>query len=255
MRYPELTDEQRRRVLDYARSQVAVAGFAKLQLALLAPYALARSYSRVLPGSARAVAEQEAAQPLHRAAELAAVAASCRDSARRARRRGNAAARMFCSELVFRAYEAAFAPIEIIDPLYDRRSRRRRSLAPGTGSARGRDVRYGQPETESAFAERGAVSDWAEPAEIRSVLDAYDDFVELDVLSDPDLAPSRTPGGSADLGAAEGGLAGPRDPGPGGPLTPARRLEFADMITPGDYWSSPSLDPVAALHRTPDRRR
>ena len=127
---------------------------------------------------------------------------------------------MFCSELVYRSYDHAGLPIEIIDPLYDRYQHlRQRSAVVPIGGA--------WPPAAPVEATAGARTETSD-----ALLADYGDFFEREVLSDP---------------TEDAGPDGMR----GWPGRRGRPPEFADMITPGDFWSSPDLEPVAVLHRPP----
>ena len=127
--------------------------------------------------------------------------------------------RFFCSELVYRAYAAAGLLIDIPDSLFARYMARRQ-----TGGRRG--------SLETGIGLERGVGDF-DPG--RS-LAAYEEFFERVVLSDVPVA-------TDNIGTYERlPLDWKRTP-----------PEPADMVTPGDYWSSPDLRPVAVLHRLPRR--
>ncbi len=230
MRYRNITDVHRRQVLDYADARRSASDFAVQEMVLLAPFALQRSYvGRGKPGN-------DVMRGLIKACKFYAQASVVV---------AEPAERMFCSQLVYRSYKSAGLKVEIIDPLYTRYNVPR---------ARGH---ANQPYSslEGDIEERDAAV----------MLDEYSTFFEEQVLTQPQVV------APADIAA------GHRPQGLAGPVATARGSEpqtgdqyrergwsdlvgrrgrapqFDDMITPGDFWASPSLEPVAILHRPPDR--
>jgi hypothetical protein len=133
--------------------------------------------------------------------------------------------RVFCSELVYRSFAHAGLPMEIVDPLFER-------FAAGRGGGR---------------REGGRRGDDPAPETLDDVLEDYRDFFEDAVTAEP-----RPDEVWAVEVAGDGRRGGPDDRrGWLRPAGPRREMELADMITPGDFWSSPSLKPVAVLHRLP----
>jgi hypothetical protein len=171
-----------------------------------------------------------------------------------ARKRSKAPAgrqELFCSQLVYLAYQRAGLAVEILEPLFTR-YHSRRHLAPfqsggGEGPAgpedpelarlvEGYDAVFEQdvmdpaPEAPGAPGATGATGTATEATGAAGATGAaYDES---------DLAPL------AGLGFGSGSRQEPAPP-------PARRRapELGDMVTPGDFWSSPSFDSVAVLHR------
>ncbi|MCW2804549.1 MAG: hypothetical protein JWN06_2766 [Propionibacteriaceae bacterium] len=253
MRYRGISDDQRHRVLEYARSRVSEVKFAKVRLPLLAPFALARSYFSSPSRAEPTDRDPSGTDAALRSAGLATLVGTCQAYASRLTRGKDTAERMFCSELVYRAYEAATVPIKILDPLFERPGRRPEDShtyphdafsnhAPAHSSREAGGPLKG-PILEPAEMEKGSATN---RSEIMNVLGSYDEFLKREVLVDPWARP-----GPAELSVEEDIPKG----AVGRAFTSVQRLEFADMITPGDYWSSPSLDPIAVLHRPPTRRR
>jgi hypothetical protein len=133
--------------------------------------------------------------------------------------------RMFCSELVYRSFAHAGLSIEIVDPLFER-------FPSGSGDGRRGD---------------GGRGDDGMPETLDDVLEDYRDFFEDTVTADP--LPEEVWAVEAAGDGRRGGPDGRR--GWLRPTGPRREMELADMVTPGDFWSSPSLEAVAVLHRPP----
>jgi hypothetical protein len=223
VRYRGIDDERRLRVLQFAQDCTSSTRFAAIDAWLLTPFAVERSYSG-------------GDEPLNDV--IAGVIRACKQYARRSlAQRSGATDRMFCSELVYRSYEKAGLRIEILDPLFARyRHAHRRSAA------------LGSPAGQRGW--RGE-----DPANTMALLDDYEDFFEQEVLS-PRASAVGHRDADADTGAADGVPDIPQTRGGAAQRSwGARRRapEFADMITPGDFWSSPSLDPIAVLHRPAGR--
>lgn len=204
LRHPDMSENQRHSAVAHAADLQRRAEFAVPEMALLAPYALQRSFggdirpsNAVLSGLIRTC--------------ISYVKASAS-----VRLRGSE--RLFCSQLVYQCYQHAGMEIEILDPLYDWYNRPR---ARGVG-----------PEAEEAA----------------QLLDQYSAIFEEEVLAG-------APVGGATSAEYEGGHEPSARSWPvfaalSGAARPPR---FDEMITPGDFWSSPSLDPVVAFHRPPTR--
>jgi hypothetical protein len=207
MRHRRIDDDHRARIGAYLRDQSQSARFGIKEMVLLTPFAVERSYARETPDQVTGF--------------ITAAIRAVRRVVGYATGLGEGPERLFCSELVYRSYDHAGLPIEILDPLYDRYQQlRRRSAAVPLAGARS----PGSPLEATA----GAPTEASD-----SLLAEYGDFFEREVLAGPTEA-----GG---LDATTLGWPGRR----------GRPPEFADMITPGDFWSSPDLLPVAALHRPP----
>lgn len=187
--------------------------FAVHEMVLLTPFAVDRAHG-------------DAAASLHDL--VGAVIRVSKLYARRSLHGRGGTDRMFCSELVYRSFEQAGLLIDVLDPLVGR-------LPRGTGSDRRQPGRRrGEPEAES----------------VEELLQDYVGFFEEQVrpVSGPDDAgPAEEPAGQRRSGAWDDDRRRLR------PAAPRRPLELADMVTPGDLWSSPSLRPVAVLHRPPGR--
>jgi hypothetical protein len=205
VRHQKINEGHREQIMDYLRDRVWDAEFGVKEMVLLTPFAIERSFADspdrltdLLVGAIRTLSR------------LAGYSLS------------GGPQRLFCSELVYRAYDHAALPITIVDPLFERYQEiRRRSVARLRG-AQPREISRGVPRAGRE----------AEPVSADVLLNDYGDFFESQVLAEPDYSPTR--------GAPQGRRGrGPRPP------------EFADMITPGDFWSSPDLDPVVVLHRPP----
>lgn len=201
MRHRRIDDDHRARIGAYVQDKSQSARFGVKEMVLLTPFAVERSYGDI---------------PDEVTGFIAAAIRAVRRVAGYAAGQGGGPERLFCSELVYRSYDHAGLPIEILDPLYDRyqQLRRRSAAVPLEGA---------HPPGSPLEATAGA------PTEASDILLVdYGDFFEREVLADPTAAATL------------------RWPGRRG-----RPPEFADMITPGDFWSSPDLQPVAALHRPP----
>jgi len=185
MRHPDTTDQHLQALWDYLDARVGSDEFAVMDAFLLTPFAIERAYRG-----------NDALVDLMRG-----VIGTCRAYAKLSLAKQRGGRRMFCSKLVFSAFDAAALRIDIRDPLYDRYFMRGR-----------------------------------EPSPLSSQLDEYKQFFESEVLTEEPAMPDET----HRKGATKGFLGF----GKGGPT-------FADMVTPGDLWSSPSLDLVGALHRMP----
>jgi hypothetical protein len=205
MRHRGIDDDHRARIVAYVRDQSRSARFGVKEMVLLTPFAVERSYGDT---------------PEQVTGFVAAAIRAVRRVAGQALGPGGGPERLFCSQLVYRSYDYAGLPIEILDPLYERyqQLRQRSAVVPLAGA---------WPPGSLVEATANA------PTETSDILLAdYGDFFEREVLSDPaeDAGPDVTLGWPGRRG---------------------RPPEFADMITPGDFWSSPHLEPVAVLHRPP----
>jgi hypothetical protein len=205
MRHWGIDDDHRARIVAYLREQSRSARFAVKEMVLLTPFAVERSYGDT---------------PDHLTGFVAAAIRAARRVAGHSLGQRGGPEKMFCSELVYRAYDHAGLPIEIIDPLYDRYQHlRQRSAVVPIGGA--------WPPAAPVEATAGARTETSD-----ALLADYGDFCEREVF--------RHPGDAADT-----------DVPLGWPARRGRPPEFADMITPADFWSSPDLQPLAVLHRPP----
>ncbi|MBA2558727.1 MAG: hypothetical protein H0V07_02380 [Propionibacteriales bacterium] len=218
MRHPGMARQALDRIKEYLE-ECRSAGFGALDMLLLTPFALERSkavgegrLSAVMKGTIQACAyyaKKQAISP---------------DASRQ---------NVFCSQLVYRAYEHAGLSIDISEALYER-YHSRPHLTPFQ-----RDGAAGLDEDE------------IEEIAVTALLDEYQEFFEQEVVSNPNglaLAPSPT-----DDQAAPEPLAGLSFRRGGSPSErTARALQLGDMVTPGDFWTSPSLKPAVVLHRPSD---
>jgi hypothetical protein len=219
LRHRSMNDAARRAIDMYLRN-CTLAGFGALDMVLLTPFALERS-NAAGSGSSTEL-PQRVIQALAYYAKKRSITAVNRE-------------KVFCSQLVYRAYNQAGLAIQIQDSLYDRYQSRYHYPMFRTG---------GEDEMQTGVPEEA----W-----LGRLLDEYQEVFEQDVMSEmtsraeePDTLEDA---GSAPLVGSIQFRSEDQDDLPLSPTGAPRAPELADMVTPGDFWSSPSFDCVAVLHR------
>jgi hypothetical protein len=217
MRHRDIDDARRQMIVDYLFERTQIAEFAVQEMVLLTPFAVERAYAG-------------GDQPLPEVME--GVVKACMLYARRTLAGLGTPERTFCSQLVYRAYVHAGLSIEICDPLINWYN------APRRGSGR-----RGDPRVTALFEEYKAFfeEEVLEGASAGSRADRTDE--------NADLGQRRR--GAEGTGPSAERQRGDQDVSRRSFLRPGRPPTFDEMITPGDFWSSPSLEPVAVLHRPP----
>jgi len=227
MRHREITADARQRMAEYAAECAGSGAFAERELVLLAPYALRRSYGH----DSDQLGEF-----------LASVIRLCKFMAPKTKPKPDEPSRMFCSEFVYRTYQAADLPIVIVDSLYDsymssqRTSSRQRRLPGDLDDGHRPRGRFGPAQVPPQ-----------EPQPGDALMAQYDAWFETQVVGTP-VSTYRKPASAepADVDVTlEGGLVEW--------VLQRRAPEFYEMVTPGDYWTSASLETVVTLYRPPDR--
>jgi hypothetical protein len=221
MRYRGITDTQRQQVLEFAESTCGNEEFAVPEMVCLAPYAVRRSYA----GERRPANEV-----------MAGLMKVFRFYANAFRPPVGQTQRMFCSQLVYRSYLAAGLTVEIVDPLYAFYVEPLPPRGSDGWGYRTRSRGMGEPSWLGS-----GVPDHSE--QDRELAD-YSRIFEDVVLGPPSVRDGI--GERAQSGASQHQTSRTL-----GDAIRGRQPQLEDMITPGDYWSSPSLEPIVAFHRPP----
>lgn len=132
--------------------------------------------------------------------------------------------RVFCSQFVYRTFRDAGLPITIANSLHDayQATKRARQSADRLGD----QGRYGSRDNGTDVPFTAESDPW--------LLAAYDDWFEEEVLGTPD------DDGSSSRGPYQW-------------VFKRRSPDLEEMVTPGDYWTSASLEPIVSLYRPPGR--
>jgi hypothetical protein len=221
-RHRGISDDDRRAIHQYLRGVTEDdSGYGYRDAVLLTPFALERSRGRA--GESDIEVSYKVIQ-------------ACAYLAKKRLRAPAVGQELFCSQLVYQAYEHAGLSVEITEPLYTR-YHSRHHFAPFRGGE-GDERPVGPDDPEMA-----------------RLLDEYDAIFERDVMSEliAAEAPERPVLDEADFVPLAGfaTLGSDTSEHPDASMTRARRRrpQLGDMVTPGDFWSSPSFDSVAVLHR------
>jgi len=218
MRHRDITEGGRRRIAEISAESSKAGAFAEREMVLLARYALRRSYAHD---------DNRLGEILSNFIKL------CQFMAPRTKPKPSDPPRVFCSEFVYRSYQGAGLPIEIANPLYDSyRANQRSSYRLG-----------GYPDDrDGGLRPRGMTPSSVPTVELSeaSLMAEYDAWFETEVVGTPVSTSNAQGHGTNERGVVEW-------------VFQRRPPEFQEMVTPGDYWTSASLEPVVSLYRPPGR--